>query len=76
MQAHWTGVLEGEFTFATIVFLLGGGFLMYTAIKEVAHLLSIDHLEADEKRAAKSTTHVIVDILQTGYQKKLATMRA
>jgi len=34
---HWSGVLEGEFTFATIIFLLGGAFLMYTAVKEISH---------------------------------------
>ena len=40
------GVLHGEFNFASIVFLFGGAFLMYTAIKEISHLLAIDNLGA------------------------------
>ena len=31
-EIHLDGVIEGAFTFSTIVFLLGGGFLMYTAV--------------------------------------------
>jgi predicted tellurium resistance membrane protein TerC len=51
--------LEGEFTFSTIVFLLGGVFLMYTAIKEISHLLAIEHLEADIDRSSKSAAQVV-----------------
>ncbi|HIF92324.1 MAG: TerC family protein [Myxococcales bacterium] len=56
----WTGVIEGEFTFSTIVFLLGGGFLMYTAVREISHLLAIEHLQEEQSaRPAKSTSAVI-----------------
>ena len=41
-EVHWTGVIEGAFNFATLVFLLGGGFIMYTAVKEIGHMLSIE----------------------------------
>lgn len=41
---HWTNFIEGDFTFASVVFLLGGGFLMYTAVKEIAHMLSVHDL--------------------------------
>ena len=64
-SVHWTGVLEGEFTFATIVFLAGGGFLMYTAVKEISHLLAIEHLEEGEasERESKSANQVIAMIV-------------
>ena len=39
------GVVEGEFNFATIVFLFGGVFIMYTAVKEITHMLSMHQLE-------------------------------
>ena len=42
---HWKGWIEGSFNFSTIVFLLGGGFIMYTAVKEIGHMLSIEDLE-------------------------------
>jgi len=63
-SVHWTGVLEGEFTFSTIVFLAGGAFLMYTAIKEISHLLAIEHLDAeDADRETKSANQVIAMIV-------------
>ena len=38
------GFIEGHFNFATIVFLFGGVFIMYTAVKEISHMLSVDDL--------------------------------
>jgi len=43
----WEGVLTGGVNFSTIVFLFGGIFIIYTAVKEIAHMLSVEHLEAD-----------------------------
>ena len=43
----WDGILEGSINFATCVFLVGGAFLMYTAVKEIGHMLSMDHLGHD-----------------------------
>lgn len=61
---HWAGVIEGEFNFSTIVFLFGGVFIMYTAIKEIHHLLKIDdlHHEGSEKKT-KSATRVMMLIV-------------
>ena len=47
---HCAGVLEGEFNFSTIVFLLGGGFLMYTAVKEIFHMLGTHDLSHGDSR--------------------------
>ncbi len=44
---NWKGVLEGGVNFATIVFIIGGVFIMYTAVKEIAHMLSMNHLGHD-----------------------------
>ena len=61
---HWEGVLEGEFNFATIVFLFGGVFIMYTAVKEISHMLSIEHLEhGPEEKSAKSAWSVVALIV-------------
>jgi predicted tellurium resistance membrane protein TerC len=63
-SVHWVGVLEGEFNFATIVFLLGGGFLMYTAVKEISHLLAIEDFAAsDVDRKPKTAAQVITMIV-------------
>ena len=55
----WEGVIEGSFNFATVVFLLGGAFLMWTAVKEIAHLLSIEDLEHEAEPASKSAARVV-----------------
>lgn len=41
------GIIEGGVNFATCVFIIGGIFIMYTAVKEIAHMLSLDHLDED-----------------------------
>ena len=41
----WDGVIEGAFTFHSVVSIFGGGFIMYTATKEIMHLLAVDHVE-------------------------------
>ena len=59
------GILEGTFTFSTIVFLLGGAFIMYTAVKEISHMLSMDHLEEspDEEPTRATAGGVIAMIV-------------
>lgn len=60
----WTGVIEGEFNFATIVFLFGGVFIMYTAVKEITHMLSVHDLEhGPEDRSSKSAWSVVALIV-------------
>jgi len=56
----WDGYLEGSINFATCVFLIGGAFLMYTAVKEIGHMLSMDHLDHDvEGKTGKSAIQVV-----------------
>lgn len=63
-SVHLRGVIEGSFNFATLVFLFGGGFIMYTAVKEISHMLSVEHLDADgEQRDAKSAARVVALIV-------------
>jgi len=61
---NWPGVLEGGVNFATCVFVLGGVFIMYTAVKGISHMLSIDHLDHDvEGKSGKSAVQVVVLIV-------------
>jgi predicted tellurium resistance membrane protein TerC len=62
-EVHWTGVLEGAFNFATLVFLLGGVFIMYTAVKEISHMLAIEELGDGHKKGKKSATRVVAMIV-------------
>ncbi len=57
---QWKGIIEGHFNFSAVVFLLGGVFIIYTAVKEIGHLLSIDDIgHSKEKAKQKSATAVI-----------------
>ncbi|SET21577.1 TerC family protein [Oceanicella actignis] len=59
------GVIEGSFDFATLVFLGGGAFIMYTAVREISHLLSMEHLEhaPDRERTPKPAAAVVAMIV-------------
>lgn len=61
---HWDGILEGAINFSTIVFLVGGVFIMYTAVKEISHMLSVDHVGSDvENKSGKSAFQVVALIV-------------
>lgn len=57
------GVIEGEFTVQAMVTLFGGAFIIYTAVKEINHLLAVDHIEHTEGSKGKSVTQAIIMIV-------------
>ena len=58
------GILSGGVNFATIVYVIGGVFIMYTAVKEISHMLSIDRLGHDvEGKSARSAVQVVALIV-------------
>ena len=60
----WKGVVEGEFNLHAIIVLLGGVFIIYTAMKEIFHMLAVDDFEKDgEQREATSSKTVITKIV-------------
>lgn len=56
---NWTGVIEGSLTIHSLIVLIGGVFIMYTATKEIAHMLSLDDLEQDTEAGGKSVPMAI-----------------
>lgn len=57
-EVHWTGVVEGVFNFHAIIVLFGGAFIMYTATKEIFHMMQIDEF-GHEDRKPRSVASVI-----------------
>ena len=51
--------IEGSFNFHSIIVLFGGIFLIYTAIKEIRHMLTFDSAKHDEFSEQKSTMQII-----------------
>ncbi len=57
------GILEGSVNVHALIVLVGGVFIMYTAIKEIMHMLSVDdleHIEGDAKRTVGGALFWIV----------------
>ena len=57
------GFLEGEFTAQALITLVGGGFIIYTAIKEIHHLLQVDHIEHSEGGGKRTVAGAITLIV-------------
>ncbi len=62
IKFHQEGWLEFDFNIHSFIVLLGGAFVIYTAIKEIHHMMSIDdaHNNPDEKRSVGSAMFWIV----------------
>jgi predicted tellurium resistance membrane protein TerC len=55
---HWQGVIEGTFNFHSIIVLFGGAFIMYTATKEIWHMMQIRDLGHSDRKP-RSVANVI-----------------
>ena len=62
-EIHSTGIVDGSFNFSVLVFLLGGAFIMYTAVKEISHMLSAEEPGAAHKKESKPAAQVIAMIV-------------
>ena len=56
---HLSGIIEGEFTFQSMITFVGGAFIIYTAIKEISHMLTVEHIEHSEGGKSKSVLQAI-----------------
>lgn len=58
----WEGVVEGSFNLRAVVVLLGGVFIIYTAMKEIWHMLSLEDAMANqsEKKSSFATALVLI----------------
>jgi predicted tellurium resistance membrane protein TerC len=58
-----SGLIDGSFNVHSIIVLVGGVFIIYTATKEIFHMLSIDdigHVEVDGHRTVRAAIFWIV----------------
>ena len=58
----WTGVIESTFNLHALIVLLGGAFIMYTATKEVLHMMSLDE-EEHQQTTPGSVSLIITSIV-------------
>lgn len=54
----WPGVIEADFNLHALIVLFGGIFILYTAMKEILHMMSLEEMDGHE-RESKSVVFVI-----------------
>lgn len=62
-EIHLGNFIYGDFTLQALVTLGGGAFIIYTAIKEIHHLLAVDHIEHSEGSGRRTVGQAIVFIV-------------
>ena len=60
---HWEGVIHATFNFHAIIVLFGGVFIIYTAMKEILHMMSLEDVNHQQDRKPKSVVSVIMLIV-------------
>lgn len=56
-------IFTGHFNIDAIITLFGGGFIIYTAIKEIFHMVGVEHSEDDENQKKSSIFNIIMWIV-------------
>ena len=59
----FTNILEGNFNIHSLIVLLGGVFIMYTAVKEIWHMLRLEEDHGDINEKPKSVNSIIFSIV-------------
>ena len=49
-----SGFFAGSFNVHSVIVLVGGAFILYTALKEISHMLVIEDIDHDDKKGERS----------------------
>lgn len=55
---HWEGVVHATFNLHAVIVLFGGIFILYTAMKEILHMMTLEESQSEE-RSSKSMWSVV-----------------
>jgi predicted tellurium resistance membrane protein TerC len=59
-SVHWPGVIEVDVSLHSLIVLLGGIFIMYTATREICHMLSLHDLNQPMADSGAKTSRVVI----------------
>ena len=62
-ELPWKGVLEGKVNGHAIIVLFGGAFIIYTAMKEIMHMLAVHDPDVDQEKNQRSVASAIALIV-------------
>lgn len=54
-EIHMSGLIEGSFNVHAMIVLVGGVFIIYTAMKEIMHMMAIEDIEQDVEGSGRKT---------------------
>jgi len=60
---QWKGVLEGDVNGHSIIVLVGGAFIIYTAMKEIMHMMAVHDIEKADGNGRRSVTSAVALIV-------------
>ena len=58
-ELKFKGIVEGTFNVHAAIVLVGGAFIIYTAMKEISHMLVIEDIEDHQEKGSKSVVNAI-----------------
>ena len=58
-DVHLDGIFESSFNLHSLIVLIGGIFILYTAIKEIWHMMSLEDHDDESPKKSKTTGQVI-----------------
>jgi predicted tellurium resistance membrane protein TerC len=61
-EIHIDGIISGVFNLHAIIELIGGVFILYTAVKEIMHMMSLEDIH-DEDRSKASVAKIVAMIV-------------
>ncbi|NNE58977.1 MAG: tellurium resistance protein TerC [Hellea sp.] len=63
LNLDWGNFLYGDFTVQAAITLFGGAFIIYTAVKEITHMMAVEHIEHSEGSGRHSLAKAIAFIV-------------
>lgn len=63
LELDWEHIIHASINVHSLIVLLGGGFIIYTAVKEIWHMMSFEENLAEQEKKTKSVGSVIFMIV-------------
>ena len=63
-STHIEGVISATFNLHAVIVLVGGVFILYTATKEVAHMMSLDDLKLEDRQSSSAFSVIVWIVLR------------
>ena len=63
LSVHLSSLIDGAFTVQSVITLAGGVFIIYTAVKEIFHMLAVHDIEGHHKKPPQSVAKAVMWIV-------------